>query len=79
MNDDTFLEKMADILQMDKSEVDSNLILDNGLIDSMALIEVMALIDEVYGVSVSGQEINECSSAGELISLIQSKINPNNA
>lgn len=74
MDENTFMEKLADVLVMNKSRLDSEFQLDNGVIDSIALIEVMALIDECYNVSVSGQKVNNCSSIGDMLNLIYGKI-----
>lgn len=74
MNENTFMEKLADVPVVNKSRLDSEFQLDNGVMDSMTLRKVMALIDECYNVSVSGQEVNNCGSVSDMLNLIHGKI-----
>ena len=77
MNDKAFMKRLAGILEIDETAVNSRFDLTGGAMDSVATIAAIALIDEQYGISVSGRELMESSSVGDLLSLIHNKSDGN--
>ncbi len=61
-----FYEGLAEILEVDASEVNADLSLDKGNWDSLAIVSTIALIDEVYDKTISGETLESCQTVGDL-------------
>ena len=61
-----FYEGLAEILEVDVSEVGPDLALDEGNWDSLAIVSTIALIDEVYDKTISGEALEGCRTVGDL-------------
>ena len=69
---DEFLTEMAEILEEDAVDRDSELN-DFESWDSLAALSVAALADSQFGVNMSSQEINEAVTVEDLYKLILAK------
>lgn len=65
-----FYEGLAEILEVDTGEVNSDLALDKGNWDSLAVVSTIALIDDVYDVTVHPNALNDCKTVGDVEKLI---------
>lgn len=63
-----FYEGMAEILDVDVSEVGPNYELGEAW-DSLAIVSTIALIDEIYDRSVSPDALVQCKTVGEVEAL----------
>lgn len=66
-----FYEGVAEILEVDPSEVTPELALDEGNWDSLAIVSTIALIDEVYDKTVSGEALEGCKTVSDLEKVAQ--------
>jgi acyl carrier protein len=60
-----FYEGMAEILDVDVSEVGPNYELGEAW-DSLAIVSTIALIDEIHDRSVSPDALGQCTTVGEI-------------
>lgn len=72
MNKTEFLSKLADVLQMDVTEVTEDLAFSADIWDSFTQLGAISVIDEVYGITVAANELKDCRTVGDLLSLIES-------
>ena len=69
--DTKFKEMLADVLEINASDVNESYILDvEGNWDSVAVLTTMSLIDDAYGIEIDGDDVALCDSASELYDLI---------
>lgn len=61
-----FYEGMAEILEMEPSEVTPDLALENVAWDSLAIVSTIALVDEVYDVALSPAKLAECVTVADI-------------
>ena len=68
-----FLEGMAEILEVD--QISSSTILQSVDVDwdSLAIISTIALIDETYGRPITGKQLEECHTVGDILKLVDSE------
>ena len=66
--DQEFLKRLARVLEV--KTVDAGFVLDERNWDSVAIISTIALIDDHFDITVSGIELQNCKSVGELVGLI---------
>lgn len=71
MNQEAFLVKLADVLEVSKDELHENSTLNTNTWDSMAILAVIALIDEEFDVTVPTQELTDCATVGDLLELVR--------
>jgi len=67
-----FREGLAEILEVDASEITSETVLGEGNWDSLAVVSTIALIDEVYDETVGAEQLSDCKTVGDLESLVSS-------
>lgn len=65
-----FYAGLAEIFEIDESEVTADLELATQNWDSLAVVSTIALIDEVYGQLVDGQALAKAATVGEIDALI---------
>lgn len=70
MDREALLEKLADILDVDKNKLNEEFELNTENWDSLAIIDVIALIDEQFDVTVPAEDLKECTSVEALLQLI---------
>ncbi len=69
-----FLEQMNTLLEVDIKSLDKDFFLENLVLwDSLTRVSSIALIDECFGASISGFEIELCKTVGDFIKLIEKK------
>ena len=66
-----FYEEFSSLLGVEKIEISKNSILSDLEWDSMALLSTMALIDEIFGIVVSGDQLTECVTVGDILMLLK--------
>lgn len=66
-----FYEEFSSLLGVEKIEISKDSILSEFEWDSMALISTMALIDEIFGIVVSGDQLTECVTFGDILMLVK--------
>ena len=65
-----FYAGLAEIFEIDESEIRSDLDLSTQNWDSLAVVSTIALIDEVYGQLVDGQALAKVATVSEIEALI---------
>jgi acyl carrier protein len=71
MDAQLFYARMAEILEVPPGAVSPDFHLAEGQWDSVAVMSTIALIDELSGAAVSGEQMNACATAGDLLELAQ--------
>lgn len=66
LNMKEFYEGMAEILEVEPSEISPNLVLTDENWDSLAIVSTIALVDEVYGVPVNAGNLEACETVGDI-------------
>ena len=69
----SFLESLADALELPPQSLSKETQLDSIAWDSLAIISCIALADEHFGITLSGEEINQARNIQEIIDLISKK------
>lgn len=57
---------LADIFEIDQSEINSETTLDEEGWDSLAMVSTIALFDELYGKEVNINALKQCQTVGDL-------------
>ena len=71
MERDAFLEDLAEVFDVEKSELRDAFELSEDLWDSLTIIATIALIDEHFDVTVEGEEIQKLTLIGDFWIKIQ--------
>jgi acyl carrier protein len=66
-----FIKELADILEIQDQEISETIFLRTGNWDSLAILSTISLIDELYNVTVPGNQLRECSTIGDIVRLVQ--------
>lgn len=66
------LDELAEIFELDISEISSDLPLVNVSWDSLAIISIIAMVDEKYNKLLSGDDLIKCQKINDIIFLIES-------
>lgn len=66
------LEDLAEIFELDVSQINENLSLDDVPWDSLAIVSIIALVDEKYNKLLSGDALIKCKVVKDIIFLIES-------
>jgi acyl carrier protein len=61
-----FYEGMAEILEIEPSEIRPDLSLEDVSWDSLAVVSTIALVDDVYGVTLNPNALAECSTIADI-------------
>jgi acyl carrier protein len=73
MNTQDIIQALAEILEMDASELAASTSLDTlDTWDSLATISFIALVDEKSGHVLAGDDLQKAKTVGDLIALAQS-------
>ena len=67
-----FYEGLAEILEVDASEIGSDMALGDAW-DSLAVVSTIALIDDVHDVTVHPERLSECKTVGDVERLIEAE------
>lgn len=67
-----FYEGMAEIFEIDPSEISPQLDLQAQAWDSLAIVSTIALVDDCFGVMLDGQSLGKCETVGDIEKLIAS-------
>lgn len=62
-------EGLADIFEMDASEITADTSLSDLTWDSLAIVSTIALFDELYGREVSIDALKNCATIGDIEAL----------
>ena len=65
-----FAEGLAEILEIDPTNVTSTLILTEHNWDSLAVVSTIAMVDEVFNVALNGQALARCVTVADIEDLI---------
>jgi acyl carrier protein len=68
-----FLAKLAAVFEVETSAIQPDFSL-SGRWDSMAVLATIALIDENFDVTVPIEELTECRSVADLLSLVRQSV-----
>lgn len=71
MNKTEFMSKLADVLQIDVSEVNEDFSFNADNWDSFAQLGAISAIDEMYGITVASNELKDCGTVGDLLGIIE--------
>ncbi len=61
---------IADILEVEVSEVTPELNLRQHAWDSLAIVSTIALVDELYNKIINGQSLEKCNKVSDIVALI---------
>lgn len=67
-----FYEGLAEILEVDTSEVNSDMELGDSW-DSLAIVSTIALIDDVYDIQVRPEKLADCETVGDVEALVKAE------
>lgn len=70
MTNQDFLKGMAELLEVDATDLKDDFELNSDNYDSVVVVSTIALIDEHFEATVRGIELAKVKSIGELLSLI---------
>lgn len=65
-----FYEGLAEILEVEPSEITADFELEEDVWDSLAVVSTIALIDEVYDVTVKPESLADCKTVGDIEALV---------
>lgn len=68
-----FYEGMAEILELEPSEIRPDLSLEEVSWDSLAVVSTIALVDDVYGVTLNPNALAECSTIADIERLAEAE------
>lgn len=68
---DKFIKELADILEIQDQEISETTFLRTGNWDSLAMLATISLIDEIYNVTVPGNQLRDCNTIGDVLRLVQ--------
>jgi len=68
MNKEVFLEELAEVLEVNKDELNEEFELSGW--DSLAVMSTIAIIDHQFGITVPAKRLSECTSVGALLELV---------
>jgi acyl carrier protein len=68
-----FYEGMAEILEIEPSEIRPDLSLEEVSWDSLAVVSTIALVDDVYGVTLNPNALAECSTIADIERLAEAE------
>jgi acyl carrier protein len=66
----TLYAGLAEIFEIDASEVGPDTVLANHNWDSLAIVSTIALVDEICGELLDGAALNACVTASDIVALI---------
>ena len=72
-NYDELYEKLAEILDIDRSEISNHFLINDSTVDSLGMLTLLSLIDELYSIDIGVNEILERKNISGLIELITEK------
>ena len=64
-------EGLADIFEMDPSEVGPDTSLEEVTWDSLAMVSTIALFDELFNQSVNVEKLKNCQTVGDIEKLVE--------
>lgn len=67
-----FYEGLAEILEVDEAEVNSDLALGDSW-DSLAIVSTIALIDDVHDIQVHPEKLADCKTVGDIEQLVETE------
>ena len=70
VNQSAFLSDLADVMELPASDLTGSFELTEEKWDSLAIISSIALIDDHFGITVSGKDLNGVKTIQELLALI---------
>jgi len=75
VNEENFINQLSKILEIERKSIDLDSCLSEYMTwDSLAIISSIAYIDQHFGVTIQGKEIEACKSINVLLQLIKSKL-----
>jgi acyl carrier protein len=74
MEKKAFMEDLAAVLEVEPAELCEDLELNRDNWNSLAIVSAIVLLDEQFGITIEGDKLRECSSVGNLWSLIEHAI-----
>jgi acyl carrier protein len=74
MDKEIFLAKLADVLEVNRGELDEQFELNANNWDSVAHLATIAVIDELYGATVPGNELIKCRTVGAVLELVEQNV-----
>jgi len=72
LNKKLFLEKIKELLEINE-ELTDEFELNHYNWDSLALIGAISVIDEIFGKTIPANDLEKCTSIGELWELVQGR------
>ena len=69
----TFIDGLAEILELEPAEITADLDLAAHNWDSLAVVSTIALCDECFDVMLNGQALTDCKTVADIEKLIAAK------
>jgi acyl carrier protein len=71
MDKQAFLSKLANILEIETTEMNETFELNADNWDSTAILEVIALLDQDFDLTIPVKTLKSCVSVGNLVELVE--------
>ena len=68
---DKFYKGMSEIFEVELEAISKEYLLNEGNWDSLAIISTIALVDNCFGLILSGNDLYNCKSIGDIIKLTE--------
>ncbi len=68
-----FYQGMAEILEIDTSLVNPDLVLEEYAWDSLAIVSTIALVDDCFDIMLDGKSLGTCKTIADISALVESK------
>lgn len=75
MNVEDLKSELKDILEEENELSDSDILEDYEYWDSLTVLSILALLDSKYKITLTSDDLDNCSTMGELLNLAMSQHN----
>lgn len=73
MEKEAFYSEIAQVLQMDRAEINDDVALNETTWDSMAQVSALLVLDQFGSKQVTPNDLAKCKSVGDLVRLAEAK------
>ena len=74
MTTNAFLKDLAEVLEVNPSELEGDFELTSEVWDSLTVLATIALVDEHFDIAVDGDDLMDCTSVASLLERIQTRV-----
>ena len=77
MDKGVLISKLADVMEVTQADLTEDFALNADNWDSLAQLGAISVIDEVCEITIPANELKDCRSIGELLSLVDRSLSSN--